>query len=202
MQPLWALMAMLVLAGCSVEDAFDASGPGGITIDEVEPYVPMLIRFEGSDGQNLLSAFDDVPQHQSAGPLRLADIPWLDVRCVRGSDGAAMTFSDVMWYVPYNADEAAQLGSGPRLYLSWLDFDWLSAQNVALPSREYYTVYVSSTRFWVGQEHTIRLGLDVSGRRTYSVTSCEVDGRESPEALAASMLDGVFRGVVTLRSAQ
>lgn len=194
----WLLSAMFMLSSCDV-DFGDTDASQVPTIDEVEPYIPTMIRFETAEGENLLSNLVEIPQDASFYPIDLKDYSWLDIRCVRESDGSQMTFSSTYFNIPQGEDAIGLFGTGPVLGLSWIDFDLLAAQNVSLPCQQHYTLHIRSTRFWVGEEHTITWGIEFLNRKSYTVFSCAIDGKESAQYLASAMDGTIFNGMVHLR---
>lgn len=193
----WILSVMLLLTGCAVD--FDETETNrGPSIGEVEPYIPTMIRFESAEGENLLSDLVELPQGQSYYPIDLKDYPWLDIRCVRERDGAQMTFSSTYFGIS-QGEAIGLLGAGPLLVLSWIDFDLLAAQNISLPCQEHYTLHIRSARFWEGEEHTITWGIEFLDRKSYSVFSCAIDGKESAQYLASAIDGTIFNGMVHLR---
>lgn len=196
-----ALFVLLSLTGCDVgfDDMETGSGP---VIDEAEPYIPTVIRFETAGGDNLLTDLVVLPQGQSYYPIKLEDYPWLDIRCVRERDGAQMTFSTTFFGIPQGEEAIGQLGAGPVFGLSWIDFDILAAQNVSFPCQEHYTLRVRSTRFWLGEEHTITWGIEFQGRKQFSVFSCVIDGTESLQYMESAIDRTQFNGMIHLRSSK
>lgn len=195
---LLCLALLQLLTGCANLDDGYLHEVGTLIVDPFEPTICTVVRFEAADGQNILGWFDDI--RQGGGNHFVAvDDQWLDIRCVRGSDGAEMTFFTKTIYATYEA-EVSVFGDGPRLCLSWLDFDWYMGQNVTFPLHETYTIHIRSTRFWLGEERTIEWGIDVKSRYEYEVTSCAIDGVSSAEYLEAAFEDGLFLGRVTLKA--
>lgn len=193
----WLLSAMFMLSSCDVDFGESETNRGPV-IDEAEPYIPTMIRFETAEGENLLTDLVELPQNVSYYPIDLKDYPWLDIRCVRERDGAQMTFSSTFFGIP-QGEAIDLLGAGPVLGLSWIDFDLLAAQNVSLPCQEHYTLHIRSARFWEGEEHTITWGIEFLNRKNYTVFSCAIDGKESAQYLASAMDGTIFNGMVHLR---
>ncbi len=190
------LAALITLMGCAADDMgnFETGSP----IDPVYRFIPTKIRFETSDGENMLAQYGDISQKPAYYPFKPEEVPWLTVSCRRGSDGALMTFSERAWYTPMSQEETDCYGEGPILSLSWIDFDGFSDQNHSFPFRESYTLHVSSTRFWDGEEHTIRWEIEVQSRERYCVLSCAIDGVEAATYLDEAMEKGEFIGRVRL----
>lgn len=193
------LSAMLMLTSCMNEDFFaDSNQP---TIDEAQPIIHTMIRFEDADGGNLMSSVADIRHDEMYYTFKLEDLPWLDVRCIRGSDGAQMTFSGVAWHNPSHQDEISVCGQGPILMLSWLDVDKLAGQNVTFPALDSYTLHIRNTLVWPDDEHTVAWGIEFPTRYTFDVVSCAIDGVDSPQYLTDEATDsGHFLGLVRLRA--
>lgn len=191
------LSVMLWLTGCSDLDSMDIEPP--FSIDPAVPFIPTMIRFENADGDNLMSSVEDIRQDVPYYQFKFEDLPWLDVRCIRGSDGAQMTYSEVAWHRPSDPDEIRVYGQGPVLMLSWLDVDKLAGQNVTIPTRDKYTLHIRNTRIWPEEEHTIEWGIEFPTRYTFKVVSCAIDGVDSPQSLLEASTDqGRFLGLVHL----
>lgn len=190
------LTALLTLVGCAAEDM--DMGEWTNPTDPVYGYIPTKIRFETSEGDNLLASYSDICQKPAFYPFKPEEVPWLTIRCERGSDGALMTFSETAWVTPKGAEELAIWGEGPILSLSWIDFDGITGQNHKFPFRESYTLHVSSTRFWDGEERTIRWEIEVLKPERYRVLSCAIDGVEAATYLDMAMEKGEFIGRVRL----
>lgn len=172
------LALLPLLAGCADLDSLDMSGPDTPSIDEAYPYIPTLIRFEGLHGENELSRCSDIAQTPGYQSFRLEETYWLHVSCIRGSDGAQMTFSTTAWYTPQSDEEIRSYGTGPMLQLSWLDFDWLARPDITFPRTEHYTLHIHSTRFWTAQTNTIEWVIEVLDRHRFRIVLCGVDGEE------------------------
>lgn len=197
---LWLILtvASLVLTSCDVGDFVDDPQP---SIMSAQPVITTMIRFENAEGDNLMSSVEDIRRDVTYYHFQFDDVPWLDVRCIRGSDGAQMTYSTVAWHHPSDPDEIRVFGTGPVLILSWLDVDKLAGQNVTFPARDSYTLHILNTHVWPeAEEHTVMWNFEFPTRYTYSVVSCAVDGVDSPQFLSDAVTDsGRFIGLVSLR---
>lgn len=196
------LAATLLLTGCMAEDGLDDSvAPLRPSIEGAQPVIHTMIRFEDTDGGNLMSAVEDIRRDRNYYLFEFEEYPWLDVRCIRGSDGAEMTYSSVGWHYPSDPDELLVYGQGPVLILCWLDVDKLAGQNVRFPAHDSYTLRIRNTLVWPDAERTVTWGIDFPTRYTFDVVSCAIDGVDSPQCLSEASTDsGRFLGLVRLRT--
>lgn len=195
---LWLLLMTTSQAwtSCAVDDDMGAPNP---SIDPALPVIYTMIRFEDADGGNLMSSVDDIRHDALYYPFKFEDTPWLDVRCIRGSDGAQMTYSEVSWHRPSDPDEVLVYGEGPVLILSWLDVDKLAGQNVTFPNRDSYTLHIRNTYVWPDEEHTIKWSVEYPTQYTFNVVACAIDGVDAPQRLLDATTDaGRFIGFVHL----
>lgn len=135
------------------------------------------IRFEDAEGNNLLESFSDIPSSPGFTDLNLTQHGYLHVKCVRESDKAEMTFSQINWYNPENNYEREEVyGPGPMLYVNWLDMDLYSGRNPNKTYDETYTIIIQNSRVW-GEKvtHTIQWYIHVE-HEYVTVTQCLLDG--------------------------
>ena len=191
------LYVLLSLTSCMDQDFMDMDPSP--SIDPAVPFIYTVIRFENTDGDNLMSSVEEIRHDVLYYQFKFEDLPWLDVRCIRGSDGAQMTYSEVAWHHPSDQDEIRVYGQGPTLILSWLDVDKLAGQNVTFPARDTYTLHIRNTCIWPDEEHTIEWGIEYPTRYSFNVVSCAIDGVDSPQSLLETSTDqGRFLGLVHL----
>lgn len=193
---LW--LALLLLTGCVNLDSYFVDEHADQDMVPSKQAIHAQVRFLASDGRNILGWMDDIVGG-GYNHFVSVDDQWLNIRCIRGSDGAEMTFSVKSILVLFEG-ETDEFCDGPVLCLNWFDFDWYKGQNVTFPLHETYTIHIRSTRFWLGEERTIEWGIDVLSNFEYKVTSCTIDGVSSSAYLDEAFTDGVFRGRVTLRA--
>ena len=197
-QEMLALMGLCLSTSCANIDS-DPMYSDLLVMDGIwsQYSFPTLIRWEDEAGDNPLRYFQDIDQSVAKKEVSLDAYDWLRLECHRGSDGAEMTFSKLLWYTPLDDSEVEAVGgAGPMLYVSWLDMDLVTAQNtVSMEYDETYTLRVENTRLQCQQVHEIRWFLHVR-QAHYTITRCEVDGVESEDY---KRLGTLYQGFVRLR---
>lgn len=135
------------------------------------------IRFEDAEGNNLLESFSDISSSPGFTELDLTQHGYLHVKCVRESDKAEMTFSQINWYNPKNDYEREKVyGSGPMLYVNWLDMDLYSGRNPNKTYDDTYSLIIQNSRIWADEvTHTIQCCIHVEDEHV-TVTQCMLDG--------------------------
>lgn len=176
---LWLIMAVLSLTSCMVDDP-------GMDPNDMESDWPVnknvfgvCIRFETEAGLNPLKVFSDIIQPREYDFFVPDSLRWLDLECLRGSDGARMTFGTTAWFTPQSADSQAAIGGeGPVLLVSWTDMDLITGQNTRPQYDETYTLNIRSTRLFGNDEvRQIKWYVHVTNG-SWTTTRIVADGKE------------------------
>lgn len=171
-----------VIASCSIDDNLDynreyfqdSTPLAGTTKDAV---FVTAIRFESEAGTNILTCFSDIPVGEGFVHWEIDSVRYLSVECVRGSDGALMTWSDTGLFFFDSERLISCCGEGPLLMLKWMDMDLRSGKNKPSSYDETYTINIVSSRLTNSIPHTIKWTVHVEGDR-YAPTMCELDGEK------------------------